>query len=57
MAEKDFLVSKTPYTRTAFSKLAKGILFSEKEVWRRKRRIVSNVFSFDFVTQMTPRIV
>jgi cytochrome P450 len=33
-----------------------GIAFSEKDIWKRKRRIVSQVFNFDLLKALTYKI-
>ena len=33
-----------------------GILFTEGEEWKRKRKIISSVFHFDFLNEMVPVI-
>jgi cytochrome P450 len=36
--------------------IGKGIPFSEGQTWKRKRKIISEVFNFEFVASLTPRI-
>lgn len=36
--------------------MGRGIPFSEGEEWKRKRKIISTVFNFDFIKSMTGKI-
>ncbi len=37
--------------------LGDGLLFSEGEEWKMKRKIMSNVFNFDFLRSKIPTII
>ena len=41
-----------PFSRV----MGNGLAMSEKENWKRKRRILSSVFNYDFISSMSPRI-
>lgn len=36
--------------------LGKGLVFSEGDEWKRKRRILSKFFTFEFITSKIPEI-
>ena len=33
-----------------------GILFTDGDIWKRKRRIISSVFHFDFLNSIIPMV-
>lgn len=57
MTEKDYVFNKAPLFSKLFNCFAEGLLFSEGEKWKNKRRIISNIFSHDFLLKMLPQIV
>jgi len=34
--------------------LKRGIVFIEKDVWRHRRRVLSKVFNYEFITSQIP---
>lgn len=62
---REFLSGNTPYiykkmdmlvagTKAAFGE---GLLFSEGEVWKSKRKLLSKVFNFDLIKENIPKVV
>ena len=39
-----------------FSRLARGLVFHERDEWKKRRRIISNVFNYDFVASFSNQI-
>ena len=37
--------------------LGEGLVFSEGEMWKRKRKLLSKVFNFDLIKEKIPKIV
>ena len=56
MTEKDYKFVKANYSRKAFGSLARGLLFSEKEGWKKRRKIMSEVFNYNFITKFSERM-
>jgi len=61
--QKDFYNSlnklpKNPFITEVFLKFLNGggLVFTEGETWKRKRRIMSSVFHFDFINDIVPVI-
>lgn len=44
------------YQRVLSRVMGNGLVLSEGENWKKKRRIISNIFNYDFVAQLSPRI-
>jgi cytochrome P450 len=40
-------------TKAAFGK---GLLFSEGDIWKKKRKLLSKVFNFDLIQENIPKI-
>ena len=36
--------------------VGEGIVFTEGEIWKKKRRVLNKVFNFDFIKILTPTI-
>lgn len=36
--------------------IGKGLISSEGDLWKRKRRIMNSIFNFDFISSMTGTI-
>ena len=48
---------KNPFITEVYQTLASGgMVFTEWDIWKRKRRIISSVFHFDFLNDMIPTI-
>ena len=62
--QQDFLsAEKTPlYEKNYGTKLAlggllnEGLLLSEKDAWKRRKKILSEVFNFNFIKSLSPKI-
>lgn len=55
--EKIFIFPKKKiYIANLKRLLGDGIVFSEGETWKSKRKIISSVFTFDFLKSIIPNI-
>jgi cytochrome P450 len=61
---KEFLSGSTPYkypkismmveaTKAAFGN---GLVFSEGDIWKQKRKLLSKVFNYDLIQENIPKI-
>ena len=56
-AEKIHNYTKTVETKDLFRKVGgEGLLFSEGEEWKMKRKVLTDVFNFEFLKQLAPKI-
>ena len=54
--EKQMIFQKTKLELDCFRRLGIGIVFSEGEAWKKKRKIVTEIFNFDFLQKLSPKI-
>jgi cytochrome P450 len=55
--EKMFLFpKKVAFIGNMKRMLGEGVAFSEGDVWKTKRKIITHVFNFDFLKSIIPRI-
>ena len=55
--EKLSYYTKTVETKDLFKKVGgQGLIFSEGEEWKMKRKVLTEVFNFDFLKQLAPQI-
>jgi cytochrome P450 len=62
---KEFHSGNTPYIYTKIEMLVagtkaafgEGLVFSEGEMWKNKRKLLSKVFNFDLIKENIPKIV
>ena len=40
-----------------YSLVKKGIVFSEDNIWKKKKKLLSKVFNYDFITSQIPDMV
>ena len=54
--ENIFIYVKTDFIKNFIRATGEGVVFSEGKVWKMKRKVLNEIFNFDFIKSLTPQI-
>jgi cytochrome P450 len=56
--EKNYIIQKSHLNKYGF-KIALGntMILNEGDIWKRKRKVLSEIFNFDFIKRNVPKMI